>query len=81
MCKELRDIRSKVDERTDAALNAFARAQGLDKSELIRVVLTEWAEKQIHGAMLVQRLLRAEGVIGECQGVTGESQGTRGNRP
>lgn len=78
MSEELTDVRSKVSRRTDKALSAFSRARGLEKSELIREVLTKYADEQIHGAMVVQRLLRDEGVLGELEGLTGESQGLAG---
>lgn len=80
MCEELVDTRSKVSKRTDKALSAFSRSRGMEKSELIREVLTKWADEQIHGAIVVARLLRDEGVIGESEGFAGESQGTRGKR-
>ena len=80
MCEELVDTRSKVSKRTDKALSAFSRARGLEKSELIREVLTKWVDEQIHGAIVVQRLLRDEGVIGESEGVAGEAQGKPGKR-
>jgi len=80
MCEELVDTRSKVSKRTDKALSAFSRARGLEKSELIREVLTKWADEQIHGAIVVQRLLRDEGVLGESEGLAGEVQGKPGKR-
>jgi hypothetical protein len=50
MAVELRDLRAKVTPLTDVALEAEARAFGLEKSELVRDILEAWAGKKVHAA-------------------------------
>ena len=50
---EYRDLRAKITERADQVLEAHSRAHNMDKSELVRKVLDEWAAQQIHVANLV----------------------------
>jgi len=60
--EELIDFRMKITERTHSVLDAFTRAgKGQSHQEVARQVLDEWAEKEIHAAILVQRLTRGEG--------------------
>lgn len=61
MAAELIDLRAKVTERANQVLEAHARAHGLDKAEVVRAVLDEWATKQLHIATLVVRMTRSEG--------------------
>ena len=58
---DLIDIRSKVDEQTNQVLDAHARARDIDKAEVVRKVLREWAVNEIHVSTLVTRLTRSEG--------------------
>ncbi len=58
---ELIDVRCRVTEETNQVLEAHARATNIDKSEVIRTVLHEWALREIHNATLVTRLTRREG--------------------
>lgn len=58
---DLIDVRCKVTTETNQVLDALARAGELDKSEVIRTVLHEWALREIHKATLVVRLTRSEG--------------------
>lgn len=58
---ELIDLRAKITERAAQVLEAHARAHNCDKAEVVRAVLDEWAEKQIHVATLTVRLTRGEG--------------------
>ena len=60
---DLIDLRTKVEESTNQVLEAHARAHELDKSEIVRKVLREWAVKEIHVATLVHRLTRSEGGV------------------
>lgn len=62
LAADLIDLRSKITERANQVLEAHARAHNLDKSEIVRNVLDEWAEKRIHEATLTLRLTRGEGV-------------------
>lgn len=63
MAAELIDMRAKITERANQVLEAHARAHGTDKSEIVRVVLDEWAAKEVHVATMIQRLTRGEGGI------------------
>ena len=58
---DFRDLRAKITERADQVLEAHSRAHNMDKSELVRKVLDEWAAREIHVATLVARLTRGEG--------------------
>lgn len=60
---ELVDFRTKITEETNQVLEAFARADNSDKAEVARRVLADWAAKEIHRAIMVQRLTRGEGTI------------------
>lgn len=61
MATELIDMRARITERANQVLEAHARAHNCDKAEVVRVVLDEWAEKQVHVATLVTRLTRGQG--------------------
>jgi hypothetical protein len=65
---DLIDTRCKVTEETNQVLEAMARARNIDKSEVIRTVLHEWAVGRIHEATLVVRLTRSEGVVKAASG-------------
>ena len=58
---DLIDLRSKIDEATNQVLDAHARAHDIDKSEVVRKVLREWAKKEVHVSTLVIRMTRSEG--------------------
>lgn len=68
MAADLVDLRAKITELTNQVLEAHSRAKSLDKSEIVRAVLEEWAKKEVHVATLVQRLTRVEGVDREHGG-------------
>lgn len=74
MAADLKDLRAKVTPRTNAVLEALNRASGDDKSEIVRRVLDEWAEKQIHAASLIDRMLAVEGEPGIAEGTSGKSR-------
>jgi hypothetical protein len=59
----LEDLRSKVATEVHAALDAHAVADGIDKSELVRQIVTAWAERRIHAAKVIVRSLESEGIV------------------
>ena len=69
---DLRDLRAKITAESDQVLEAVSRATGRDKSELVREVLHEWADRKLHEARLIHRLARSEG----SDGSRGEKAGT-----
>ena len=77
MAAELRDLRTKVTERTAQVLAAINIATGRERSEIARQVLDEWASSQIHASRIVERLTRGEGIGGASEG-TGTDSGFGG---
>jgi hypothetical protein len=73
MASDLRDLRTKVSERADIALEAHARAQGKDKAEIARQVLDAWGVEQFHIATLMGRLSRGQGFMGADEGNEGKA--------
>ena len=68
MSVELRDLRAKVNPETDLALEAFSKADGIDKSELVRIILGSWAKKRIHASNVLQNALQREGLARGVEG-------------
>ena len=66
---ELIDLRAKITERANQVLEAHSWAHGVDKSEIVRKVLDDWAAKDVHVAMMVNRLVRSEGNDREARGI------------
>ena len=56
---------------TDCALDAYALAHQLDKTEVAREVLHKWAQKQIEASMLLQSRLKREGLPVADKGKSG----------
>ena len=50
-------------------LDAITRSQGVDKSEIVREVIHQWATSKIDEARLMHRLLQAEGLPGIHEGI------------
>lgn len=71
MSLELRDLRAKITVETECALDAYAAANELDKSEVVREILHAWARKQIRGATMLQATLKREGLRESDQGTSG----------
>lgn len=61
---DFRDLRAKITERADQVLEAHSRARNMDKSELVRKVLDDWAANEIHVAMMIERMTRSNGTSG-----------------
>lgn len=79
MAASLEDLRAKITARAHCALTAHARAHGIDKSEVVRDILDEWAARQIHGASMLARCLRAKGESAAAEGIGAASQGIAGS--
>jgi hypothetical protein len=80
---ELKDFRGKITPEADCALEAESRATGRERQEIVRDILHDWAMQRIHGASVLNRLLRAEGlsgIEGGAAGNRGESQGAPGRK-
>lgn len=79
MPEPLYDLRAKVTPETMCALAAVARSQDADKSEIVRDILHKWAMRQIHGATVLARCLRAKGLAAAAEGISAAAQGKPGN--
>lgn len=75
---ELKDFRGKITPEADCVLEAEARSTGRDRQEIVREILNEWAMRRIHGASVLDQLLRAEGLAGVSRGVRGSERDSRG---
>lgn len=71
MADELRDLRARINVAADVTLEVEARRRGLDRSELVREILDEWAADRIHAAHALIAGLTAEGISGLDEGGTG----------
>ena len=64
MSEPLKDFRGKISPLTWCYLEAEHRATGSDQSEIVRGILHAWAERKHETAIEAQRLLDAEGIVG-----------------
>lgn len=71
MAAELFDLRGKVTAFGHCALSAECRANDVDKSELIRDIVEQWARKKYHAATLLQSCMTAKGVTAADAGIVG----------
>lgn len=81
MAADLIDFRLKITAETACVLAAQARAQGVEKPELGRDVLHEWALRHIESASLLVNCLRAKGLSSAAEGIAradGRSSGQTG---
>ena len=70
----LKDFRGKITPKTDAVLEAINRAGGVDRSEIARNVLHEWALQKINEASVLNKLLASEGMTGTAEGKSGSQR-------
>lgn len=78
MAAPLEDYRGKITTESHCVAIALARAQGVDKQEIIRDALHKWALSHMRAATLMQRCLRAKGVTGAPEGDAGAGEGSAG---
>jgi len=81
MCADdLVDFRGKLPRRVHSILFAKSQATGRDMQVIVREVMQQWADDELHAANVMQRVLRSEGVSGEPPGSGGgaaeESKGS-----
>ena len=62
------DFRGKITAETDAVLEAIQRGTGRDKSEIAREWMHKIAEREIHAAIELQKILKREGIAGTDSG-------------
>ncbi len=73
MAVELFDCRAKLTAFGHCAVAAECRANDIDKSELIRDIVEEWARKKYHAATLLQACMTAKGVTAADAGIAGKT--------
>ena len=73
------DLRCKIDATTHCALVSHARAHGIDKQDIVRTILGQWADRQVHGARMLASCLRAKGEAGAAEGIARAAQGIAGH--
>lgn len=79
MAAPLKDFRGKITAETDCVLEAMSRVTGKDRAELAREVLHDWASDRLEERIILNGLLKAQGLAGEHEGTAGkkrERQGT-----
>ena len=67
MSLDLKDFRGKITSLTWCYLEADHRVTGMDQSEIVRGILHEWAERKHRAAIEAQKLLGAEGALGNIR--------------
>ena len=72
MAAELIDLRAKIDELTDAVLDFERDDTGMDRGELVRQILHEWAASKVRKATLLTKRLEAKGITGIDSGIGGK---------
>lgn len=77
MPAELRDLRARISVLADVAIDVEAKRRGLDRSELVREILDEWAGDRFHAAQRLIEALTAEGIAAAEEGGRGNVQNLR----
>jgi hypothetical protein len=78
MAAELKDFRGRITAESDCVLEAQSRALGVERQEIARKVLHEWAMQQIHAANVLHMQLRSEGLKGIDGGASGNLRESEG---
>lgn len=68
---ELKDFRGKITPEADCVLEAESRVTGKERQEIVRQILHEWALQRIEVHTVLQKRLRAEGLLRESKGTAG----------
>lgn len=68
MSLELVDLRARITPESHCAISARAQHEGVEMSEIVRDVLHQWALREIDRASLLQRRLRAQGLVVDSKG-------------
>lgn len=77
MADELRDLRARINVAADVALDVESKRRGLDRSELVREILDQWAADKIHAAHALIAGLTAEGITAADEGGPGNISALR----
>lgn len=72
MSVPLIDLRTKIDELTDAVLDVEQQKTGTDRSEIVRLILHEWSASKVRDATLLCNSLIGKGLIKEGKGSAGQ---------
>lgn len=67
MALDLKDLRAKITPEAHCVLNAYADAHHMDVSELVRSIISAWANEQIHAATVMNKALQREGIVGKVR--------------
>lgn len=74
MSADLIDLRAKIVKLTDVVLDFERDDTGMDRGELVRSILHDWAASKVWKATLLTKRLESKGI----RGSQGESQGIPG---
>lgn len=75
MSLDLKPIEARITVEADCLLEAYARIQNIAKSEMLRRIVTEWAERHIEIHTLYERNLAREGFTSRLQQAEQERRG------
>jgi hypothetical protein len=75
MAAPLKDFRTAIPEAVDMWLDAVAAANRIDKAQVARDVLQDWADKKAHEHRLYARRARANGLQLDLAGFDEEEDG------
>ena len=78
MSLDLKDLRAKITIEADCAIEAVARVRGVERSEIVREVMHQWALQQIETCRVMHNLMRSEGASRASGGQSAAGQGKAG---